>query len=143
MAKPIDELTVEDFEVHPVWKFSMDEEEGDETYVCSVETAVVPVDSDFQVYHVACDITVATGAQFTGFLQVSNGEFHFPEPIVVGGIEDYWCLDSPPARRERAKFDAFFGAEYSKLFPISWCLRVPFAGEAVKRCGVYKPNAAV
>jgi hypothetical protein len=141
MAKPIDELTIADFEAHPVWKFSMDEEEGDETYVRPVVTEAVPADSDYEVYQVACDLTAATGTRFTGFLQVSNGEFHFLDPIIVGGTEDYWCLDSPPARRERAKFEAFFGAEYSKLFPMSWCLRVPFAGEASKRNGVYQPDA--
>lgn len=142
MGKPIDELTIADFETHPVWKFSMDEEDGDETYVCPVKTAAVPVDSDYEVYHVACDVTTATGTSFTGFLQVSNGEFHFVEPIIVGGVEDYWCLDSPPARRTRAKFEAFFGGEYSKLFPMFWTMRVTFAGEEAKRSGIYNPNAA-
>lgn len=142
MAKPIDELTIADFEANPVWKFSMDEEDGDETYVCPVATEAVPVDSDYEVYHVACDVTAATGTRFTGFLQVSNGELDFAEPIIVGGVEDYWCLDSPPARRERSKFEAFFGSDYSMLFPMSWSLRVPFAGEESKRSGVYNPTAA-
>ncbi len=142
MSKPIDELTVADLHAHPIWEYSMDEEAGDETYVCPTGAEIVPNETSYDVYHVACDLTIATGARFTGFLQICNGELHFPVPIVVGGPEDYWCLDAAPARRERAKFEAFFKVNYPGLFPMTWSLRVPVSGENSLRTGVYSPDAA-
>lgn len=112
----------------------MDEDEGDETYVRPTELTSVP---DGNVFHVACDMTTAAGTYLKGYWQIYNGQFHYPVLFVATGPDNPWTLDEPPRRKDRARFEAFFGVEYSKLFPIKWKLAVPIDGESELRSGIY------
>ncbi|MDQ3058592.1 MAG: hypothetical protein M3R45_03580 [Pseudomonadota bacterium] len=138
MSKPIDTLQPFDLQAHPVWEYANDEEEdGDETWVRPVKSAVVPSQSENDVYHVACDLVIASGAHFIGFMSVCNGVLDDPAPIVVGEPDHYWVLSDPPARRHQGRFEAFFGAPYAEIFPLQWTLRIPIAGEKNTRSGSY------
>jgi hypothetical protein len=138
MSKPIDALLPSDLATHPIWEFALDEEEGgDETYVRPVSATVVPIDSDHVVYHVACDVHTANGRVFAGFMSFCNGQLEDQAPIVVGGSDNYWCLDTPPFRKQRVAFEALFGTPYADVFPVNWALRIPVAGENSVRTGRY------
>lgn len=139
MAKPIDDLKPSDFEAHPIWEYSMDEEEGDETWVRPYTKPAVPASGDYQVYHVATDLTAATGKAFVGFMSVCEGDLHDTAPYIVGEGENYWIMDMPPSRKERQAFQQFFGATYTELFPMRWVMRAKIGNEKTVRSGEYIP----
>lgn len=137
MSKPIDQLSLADLQTHPIWEYTDDEEDRDETYVRPVQSTAVPREMNHCVYLVACDIVAVTGAKFIGFMSVANGELHESSPVVVGEQGNYWPLDLSPTRRDRSRFEAFFGCAQAALLPVQWKLRVPFAGEATLLSGTF------
>jgi hypothetical protein len=138
IAKPIDQLSATDLRIHPIWEYALDEEnEHDETYVYPVAASAIPREHNNQVYHVACDLKIATGKSFVAFMSICNGELHDESPVVVGESGEYWPLD-PRFLHESAQFKLFFGAPFSELFPMHWQLRVPIFGEPAFRSGVYR-----
>lgn len=138
--KPIDELSDDDLRRYPIWEYATDaEEEHDETYVRPVNADEVPADVDCNVYHVACDVRSATGALFAAFVSVCNGQCDGDAPIIVGSPGEYWPVDERPHRRVRERFDAFFGAPYEALFPLTWTLRALIRGETQPRTGSFAP----
>ncbi|MDX2219388.1 MAG: hypothetical protein SF172_10225 [Burkholderiales bacterium] len=143
MAKPIDALQPSDFADHPIWEYSMDEDEGDETWVCPCDAETVPaVEGDSQVYHVAADITAANGQSFVGFMSICEGVIEDPDPIVVGNGNNYWTFGSRPLGLKRQDFERFFGCAYDDLFPLGWTLRVTIGQENERRSGTFMPERA-
>jgi hypothetical protein len=140
ILKPIDELTPSDLAKFPIWEFATgDEEAGDETYVRPVKAKSVPDDDPYQVYQVACDVITRSGASFTGFAIVSESAVEEGAIAVVGESgKDYWLLDTPPTREEKASFEAFFGCSYKNVFPAKWTLRVLVASEAAPISGTFQ-----
>ena len=136
LIKHVDELTTDDLEMFPLWEVAADVPAGvDQTAVRPVDSAVVPVDADDVVYHVACDVELGTGRRLTGRACVLNGEL-FPEPpIVVDGAGNAYFLDAPPAPSQRTAFEAMFGVSFEGLFPVRWQLRLPLEGEPAYRAG--------
>ena len=136
LIKPIDRLTTEDLAMFPLWEVAADIDTGrDETTVRPVDSAVVPVDADRTVYHVACDVELGNGRRLTGRVCVSDGEL-FPEPpIVVDDAGNAYFLDGPPAPRQEAAFEALFGVPFEGMFPVRWQLRLPLDGEPAYRAG--------
>jgi hypothetical protein len=135
-SRPIHLLSAGDLLRDPIWEYAMDEEsEGDETYVRPVRRDRVPRGPENCVYHVACDVTAASGGRFLGFVEVCEGEIGDPVPIVVGASGEYWPLDEAPRRKERPRFEAFFRASFEALFPVEWTLRVRIEGESTLRTG--------
>jgi hypothetical protein len=135
--KPIDELTADDLLEHPIWEYAMDcEEDGDETFVRPVHIPFVPK-ADHNVYHVACELTLATGKIMTGFMSIYQGQLHHSAPVAVGSGGDYWPLDEKPSRGEISKHKTFFGASYKGIFPIQWCLLASVKGKPDNWSGSY------
>lgn len=143
MPKPIDQLTVLDLHQYPIWTYATgSEDEDDETAVCPVPAPVVPIDPEHQIFHVACDLVLATGVQLIGFMSLCEGTWHDAEPIVVGDGDRYWPLGTAPGRRERPAVEALCGGPYHTLFPVRWRLRVLVAGETELRCGIYAADGS-
>jgi len=138
--KPVDQLCISDLVTHPLWEYATGAEgEYDETYVVPTAAEAVPVDCNDVVYHVACDLVTATGKSLFGFVSICNGQFHDPEPIVVGSRSgEYICLGHPPSRRERAVYAEVIGVPYESLFPLKWTLRIPVGHEAKVREGEFR-----
>ena len=138
MSKPIDQLSSEDLREYPIWEYASDEEEEhDETWVRPLAVTLVPVNEDRDVVHVACTLILATGRELVGFMSLWNGELQDEAPVAVGTSGQYWPLDYPPHRRNRAAFDAFFDAPYEDLFPVRWRLCVAVGAERDLRSGTY------
>ena len=136
LIKPISELTVDDLEMFALWEFAMDAEgDFDETAVRPVDSDEVPVDEDYTVYHVACDVELASGRVLTGHVSVCNGALDADPPLVVDAAGQAFDLEHPPHRKQQAAFAALFGAPYAEVFPVRWRLRVALAGESVYREG--------
>jgi hypothetical protein len=136
LIKPIGELTADDLEMFALWEYATDAEgDFDETAVRPVDSDVVPVDQDNNVYHVACDVELANGRVLTGHASVCNGVPEADPPLVVDGAGQAYDLEHPPHRRQQAAFAALFGAPYAEVFPVRWQLRLPLAGESAYREG--------
>jgi hypothetical protein len=136
LIKPLSELTPDDLALFALWEYAMgDEDEHDETAVRPVDSDVVPVEEDNNVYHVACDVELANGRVLTGHASVCNGEPDFDPPTVVDDAGEAFDLEHPPHRRQQAAFAALFGAPFAEVFPVRWRLRLPLAGEVVYREG--------
>jgi hypothetical protein len=137
--KPIHELTVRDLSMHRVWEYATGSEVGhDETCVCPVALPEIPAqEEDFVVYHVACSIRTAPGRTLMGFMSVCGGELHDVAPVILGAEGGYFPLDCPPTRKEEAAFETAAGAPYREVFPVSWRMSVPFAGETEVRAGTF------
>jgi hypothetical protein len=138
--KPVDQLTLHDFAVFPVWEYADDEEgiEGrDETWVRPIDTSVVPKRS---YTHVAADFSAACGKPFAGFVTVSTLEG--PAEICQGVIlhqGDYLFISNPEAfgfHESRKRLLAALDMTEAELFPLSFRLRVAVAGRAKYSGGV-------
>ena len=141
LIKPIGELTSDDLEMFPLWEFATDAEgDYDETCVRPVVADAVPVDADNTVYHVACDVFLASGRTLSGHVEVCNGALDGGPPMVVNDLGDAFPLGDPPHRRNQAAFDALFRVPYEALFPVRWRLRLPLAGEMLHREGEFAGN---
>jgi hypothetical protein len=142
LIKPIAELTSDDLEMFPLWEYAMDDEaDHDETWVRPVVADAVPIDADHTVYHVACDVFLATGRTLAGHLEVCNGEVEPGPPTVVNDGGEAFALEAPPHRRQQAAYEALFRASYAELFPVRWRLRLPLAGEMLHREGEFGGSA--
>jgi hypothetical protein len=136
-GKPIHELVADDLRDHPLWTYATDaESDHDETWVRPLPASTIPRASD-DIVHAACDIVAANGRRFIGFLSCFDGRIQDDEPIIVCEDTGYWPMGHAPHRRERAAFEAFFGGEYTTLFPLRWTMRVLFEGESAPRHGVF------
>ena len=113
-----------------------DEEDYDETYVRPVNAVAVPREPNV-VYHAACEITTATGNAYRGFVSICNGILHNEAPVIVGGKDEYWPLDSAYCQHYIEKFKAFFGVRYEALLPIQWRLLVRLASDSTLLSGSY------
>ncbi len=129
-AKPIDTLTADDLIRHPIWEYALgDEIEHDETWVQPYPGNVVPSDIDHAVYHVACDVELASGRRLIGFMSLCNGHLHDPLPIVLGThAGEYFAIDERPHRRNLAAYIAVFAGSPAQVFPARWRLHVLMDG---------------
>ncbi|MGH9845845.1 MAG: hypothetical protein ACREEM_44640 [Blastocatellia bacterium] len=138
MSKPIDQLSSNDLQQHPIWEYAMDEEEDhDETHVRPAVASAISQEIDHNVFHVSCDLIIGNGRRLTGFMSICNGQLHDDAPVAVGEAGQYWPLDDRPNRRNREQFELFFGASYNDIFPVHWRLRVLAMGESENRTGTY------
>ena len=136
LINPISELTTDDLARFALWEYATDAEgDFDELAVRPVDSEVVPVEMDNAVYHVACDVELATGRVLTGHVSVCNGELDADPPLVVDAAGQAFDLEHAPHRKQQAAFAALFGAPFADVFPVRWRLRVPLAGESVYREG--------
>jgi|SRR5688572_3697412 hypothetical protein len=136
LIKPLSTLSAEDLAMFALWEYAMDVEDAfDETAVRPVDSAVVPVDRDDTVYHVACDVALANGRVLTGHVAVCNGEVELDLPTIVDDAGTAYALEQPPGRREREAFERLFGTPFEGVFPLRWQLRLPLDGEAAYRVG--------
>jgi hypothetical protein len=138
--KPVDQLSLDDFAVFPVWEYADDEEwvEGrNETWVRPVASSVVPKRS---YTHVAARFTAACGKQFDGFVTVSTLEG--PPDVCQGVIlhnREYLPVSNPEAfgfEESRQGLLATFGMSEAEMFPLSFRLRVAVASDAQYSGGV-------
>lgn len=130
--KPVDKLTIHDFEAFPVWEYADDEEgiEGrDETWVRPVDTDVVPKRS---YTHVVAEFTAACGKRFVGFVTVSTFE-HSPESCqgVIFYRRAQLFVSNPEAvgfERSRKHLLKKLRLTEAQVFPLSFRIRVAVAG---------------
>lgn len=137
--KPACQLTLADFAAFPVWEYlDEDEIEGrDETWVRPVNTSVVPRES---YTHVAAEFTAACGRQFAGYVTVSTLDespdvcqgviFNDQQPLFVSNPEACGYEES-----RKYLLTAVQLAE-AEVFPLSFRLRVPVAGDRLYTGGV-------
>ncbi len=140
MRKPIDELTVEDLDVYPVWEFATDEEdiEGqDETWVRPLRTSTI--EEGAGGLSVAADFVTASGKELEGFVSVSfvRGFMSHAGAILSGG--KYLYVSSLLSLSEQEYVAERVGVPAGELFPLSWSLRVQVVGEAQPRRGEFLP----
>jgi hypothetical protein len=138
--KPIHLLTLDDLAAFPVWEFADEEgfEGRDETWVRPVKTAVVPRGCNSLT--VAADFQAFVGRHYSGFVGVSTVQ----EPIEVcqgailtGGA--YLLIPNPEMvfyQRARSELLAALGMTEPELYPITYVLKAPLAGEQVPRSGL-------
>jgi hypothetical protein len=138
--KPVDELTLGDFVAFPVWEYADDEEgvEGrDETWVRPVDTLVVPKG---RYTHVAAEFAAPCGETFRGFVTVST--LDGPPDVCQGVVlheHKYLFVSNPEASgfdQSRKHLLTTVQLTEAEMFPLSFRLRVPVAGDAKYRGGV-------
>ena len=133
LIKPLTTLTADDLAMFALWESTGDGEDDDR--VRPVDHAVVPIDVDDVLYHVACDIELGNGRRLGGHIPVRNGELEADSPLVVDDAGHAFELEQPPPHARLEAFVALFGAPFLGVFPVRWQLRLPFAGEPAYRGG--------
>lgn len=135
--KPIDSLTVDDFDAFRIWEFAEDEEHiagMDETWVRPVASSTVPLGAC--ALSVSCNFKGPTGRDFEGFVILST---YMPQAspdgavLLYGGRYFYLSLGSDAGRRHSADF---LGVPIDEVFPLSYAVRVHVDGELEMRRGI-------
>lgn len=140
-AKPVDELTVQDFQRHPIWRFTeSDEEEHDETIVAPVTE--LPTDTlggslvgvevllanDQRVWAFISNVDTTSARMTEQFLTISlerDGQwFH---------LAHYLAFDFEARSPDRAA--AFLGLPVDDVFPIRYDLSGVATGELAALVG--------
>ena len=140
-SKPIDSLTVQDIQLHPIWEFATDEEgvEGqDETWVRPFDSDVIPL-GEYSL-SVAADFRTKSGIQLEGIVSVSTaGEIAtdaaallLPGQYVFVPSKDYRNAD-----KEYIDVAAILGETPNSVFPLQAILRVAVDGEESLRTCVF------
>jgi hypothetical protein len=137
--KPCNKLKVGDFRAFPVWEFALDEEDKpgrDETWGRPVPTAFVPKGAWSQL--VAATFTTAAGKKLNGFMIVTTADkkVDIDQPTVLGRLGFRSIpVKSKDARgiQERREFLKAIGQPESKVFPITYTLKVLIEGEKTAR----------
>lgn len=134
--KPIDRLQPEDLDAFPIWEFALDEEgvEGqDETWVRPLpETTIGP---GLYSLSVAADFKTASGVAMTGFVGVTTVKELELDGFSLLYQGKYVFIHRPDYLADRQVAAEMLGMPESKLFPISFTLRVPLHGETSVRQG--------
>ncbi|MBI2726647.1 MAG: hypothetical protein HYX42_10400 [Polaromonas sp.] len=134
--KPIDQLSVDDLTVFPIWEFAMDEEDipgQDETWVRPVAAKAVPLD--------ASSLSVAAEFRgprqtFEGFLVLST-DSGWNEPHGAVLLHDGRYLPVSFGNKvARSRFAKLMDIEEDRIFPLQYVLRVRVDGEPSYRQGV-------
>jgi hypothetical protein len=139
--KPIDSLSLKDLDAYPIWEFCIDEEgvEGqDETWVRPVKAKSIPRNQ--YSLNVSADLTAANGDGFRGFVGVTTikGKVEISGGVILNGPKPYLFIPNPEFflyKKESQQLAANLGIHRSKLFPISYSLRVLVTGEKIQRTG--------
>ncbi|MBM4383091.1 MAG: hypothetical protein FJ091_06935 [Deltaproteobacteria bacterium] len=139
--KPIDELTLADLEVFPIWEFADDEEalEGrDETWVRPVAARIVDPQR-LASLSVASGFTTASGKTLGGFvgLRVAVSAPDELEVAVAVLLANGMYVPAWPTRgRARIHAAARLGLTEEQFFPLRYRLRVHIGDEGTPREGV-------
>jgi hypothetical protein len=139
--KAVDKLTLKDLDAYPIWEFCTDEEdvEGqDETWVRPLKSKSIP--HNLYSLNVSADLTTANGDAFRGFVGVTTIErkVEISGGVILSGPKPYLFIPNPEFflyKRESQQLAVSLGLPKSKVFPISYRLRVLVMGEKELRIG--------
>ncbi len=137
--KPVVTLTRADFLAFPIWEYCDENSTPgqDETWVRPVDTQTVPRQS-YAI--VAAEFRAACGGVYEGSIAVSW--LQEPAEFFNGMIlheEDRFLIPDPELvffDRALAQLMEGLGLTENQLFPLSFTLKVPFAGESKCRSGL-------
>ena len=147
-AKPVASLSKEDFLAFPVWEHITDEEGAsshDETWVHPVQRKSVPQKAYSQL--VDADFRTASGRELKGFMvvttardpvEISPGALLLDSYVVLPTVSRHVAIKENYAwsLAERRKVLEALDASESKIFPLTYRLKVAISGESVQRTGV-------
>jgi hypothetical protein len=133
MAIPFKLLSAADLATSPIWQWATDAEEQGDLNVTPLDQLVVPREGPF---HLAVDVQAANGMNYTGLVELFDGELTSDEVALVAISGGTWVLGAPPnGRKENAWFQETFGASYTELLPVSWRARALVEDESEFRAG--------
>jgi hypothetical protein len=138
IRKQVYELTVEDFETHPVWEFASDEEseEGQDEATVRPYSQSGPANAADGMLVVRALITLADGTQLKGYLTPppprSNdiGSIQ-PEIVTPKGNVSFWYGVRKPSPEIISKAYEILGKESAGVFPVHFTSDVEVVGGPV------------
>lgn len=131
-------LTRADFDTAPVWTWqedsdqAVDEVDTDESRVEATSLREIPL-HEFNQFIVACTITLADGAEFPGFAEVTVADGRAAVvPVVVFLLDRQLRIPAVETNRLLSRYTK------KANHPAAWRLAVPIAHEAGHRAGDIK-----
>ena len=123
--KPVNELTIDDFNKFPVWEFALDEE-GDENQDETTVRPFKPIEDfnpDEGLFIVKAKFTYADGTTDYGYLtppNKSDDSLGRLQPVIITnhGQVYFWCGSIKPSKEEIAGYYSLLGKKRKDIFPI-------------------------
>jgi hypothetical protein len=137
-GKPVDLLTVDDFDESPIWRFATESEgEHDETWVVPLAVTQIPVGAVGLL--VAADFACENGGELEGFVSVTVGKALW---VPDGTILSRGKFVNVSADIKGSELE--YAAEQLRVsevgfLPMKWTLRAKVAGEHEYRSGEFSP----
>jgi len=138
IRKQVYELTVEDFDQHPVWEFALDEEgeEGQDEATVRPQSVAGPVDPAEGMVVVKASFMLADGTSMTGYVTPPSpssdglGTIQ-PQIITQQGQVSFWCGAFKPTSEVLAQNYGRLGRTADKIFPVRFTSEVEVVGGRV------------
>jgi hypothetical protein len=138
IRKQVFELTVEDFDQHPVWEFALDEEgeEGQDEATVRPQTVAGPVDPADGMVVVKARFTLADGTSMAGYVTPPSpysgglGTIQ-PQIITQQGQVPFWCGAFKPTSEELVQNYGRLGRSAERVFPLRFTSEVEIVGGPV------------
>jgi hypothetical protein len=138
IRKQVYELTVQDFDQHPVWEFALDEEgeEGQDEATVRPQPVAGPVDPAEGMVVVKARFKLADGTSMAGYLtppspySVGPGTIQ-PQIITQHGQVSFWCGAFKPTSDQLVQNYARLGRTADKIFPLHFASEVEVVGGPV------------
>jgi len=138
VRKQVYELTVEDFNQHPIWEFALDEEgeEGQDEATVRPQPVVEPVDPADGMVVVKASFTLADGTTMAGYVTPPSpysgglGTIQ-PQIITQQGQVPFWCGAFKPTSDVLAQNYGRLGRTADKVFPVHFTSEVEVVGGPV------------
>jgi hypothetical protein len=138
VRRQVYELTVEDFDQHPVWEYALDEEgeEGQDEATVRPYRVAGPVDPAEDMVIVKARFTLADGTTMAGYLTppgpYSDGLGAIqPQIITQHGQVPFWCGDFKPTDEDTVQNYSRLGRTADKVFPLRFTSEVEIVGGPV------------
>lgn len=138
VRKQVYELTVEDFDQHPVWEFALDEEgeEGQDEATVRPRLVGGPVDPAEGMVVVKSRFALADGTSMAGYVtppSPSSSDLGTIQPQILTqqGQVPFWCGAFKPASEDLAQNYGRLGRTAEKVFPVRFTSEVEIVGGPV------------
>jgi hypothetical protein len=138
IRKQVYELTVEDFDQHPVWEFALDEEgeEGQDEATVRPIQLTGPVNPADGMVVVKARFTLADGTLMAGYLTPPiphSGDLSSIQPQIITqrGQVSFWCGAFKPTSDQLAQNYGRLGRTAHQIFPLRFTSEIKIIGGPV------------
>jgi hypothetical protein len=138
IRKQVYELTVEDFDQHPVWEYALDEEgeEGQDEATVRPHSVAGPVDPADGMVIVKARFTLADGTSMPGYLTPPSPDSGGlgtiqPQIITQRGQVPFWCGAFRPTSEVLAQNYDRLERTADRVFPLRFTSEIEIVGGPV------------